>query len=62
MIIKINIWEGIILACMCMNFAVYALKHGEPKDGIYNFWYALIIIILELIIYYNAGLFQGGGK
>lgn len=53
-----------------MNWAVYVLlalhlldlginlgKHGEPKDGKYNFYTSLIATGIVIFLYYKAGLF-----
>lgn len=48
----------IILICLiAMGLGIAMAKHGEPRPK-YNFWTTLISTIVELILYYYAGLFN----
>lgn len=41
-----------------MGLGINLAKHGEPKDGKYNFWTTLLVVIIELVLFYYAGLFN----
>ena len=46
---------------MISDLTVNLVKHGEPKEGInaeYNFWVALITLIVNVVLFYFAGLFN----
>lgn len=48
----------ILLTLLAMGLGISLAKHGEPKDGTHNFWTTLFIVIIELVLYYYAGLFD----
>lgn len=48
----------IILALLGMSLGISLAKHGQPKEGKYNFWLQLFATIIELILFYSAGLFD----
>lgn len=47
----------ILLGFMLSGLIIALVKHGEPRDK-YNFWEELISVIIALILYYYAGLFD----
>lgn len=57
-IIKIMTAIIIILAFMLISLLLHAYMHGKPKEGKHNFWIHLVSVILTLILYYFAGLFD----
>lgn len=48
----------IILCLMVVNLRITATKHGELKKGKINFWIKLFGTIIQLILFYYAGLFD----
>lgn len=48
----------IILFILAVNLGVELGKHGEPKNNRYNFWMALVATVLNLLLYWGAGLFD----
>ena len=40
-----------------MGLGISLGKHGEPKDGKYNFFTSLITSGIIMFMYYKAGLF-----
>lgn len=48
----------IILCLMVVNLGITATKHGELKKGKINFWIKLFGTIVQLILFYYAGLFD----
>lgn len=48
----------ILLALILVNLGIHLAKHGEPREDKYNFWLYLIATIIELVLYYYAGLFE----
>lgn len=48
----------IILCLMAVGLGIDAAKHGESRKGNINFWITLFADILNLILYYYAGLFD----
>lgn len=48
----------IILCLIAADLGMAATKHGESKKGKINFWTTLFIAIIELILFYYAGLFD----
>lgn len=48
----------IILVIFAINLGITLAKHGEPKDGKYNFWTEIISIFIMLSLLYCAGTFD----
>ena len=48
----------ILLVIFILNLGIALAKHGEPKEGNYNFWTDLIAVIILIVLYYYAGLFN----
>ena len=49
----------IIMIGLCFaNLAIYAVKHGEKREGEYNFWVGLISTAIEIFILYKGGFFK----
>jgi hypothetical protein len=48
----------IILIFMFGDFFVAFAKHGENKNNKYNAWISMITLIINIILYYYAGLFD----
>lgn len=48
----------ILLVIMCMGLGISLAKDGQEKEGTYNFWLTLFLCIIELVLYYYAGLFD----
>lgn len=48
----------IILCLMAADLGMAAIKHGELKEGKINFWITLFGAIVQLILFYYAGLFD----
>lgn len=49
-----NIWFVIYLFLQAMGLGLNLAKHGEPKDGEYNFFTSLIGGIIATLIVYMA--------
>ena len=48
----------IILFILAVNLGVELGKNGEPKNTRYNFWLTLVATVLNLLLYWGAGLFD----
>lgn len=48
----------IILCLFIVNLTINAIKHGEFREGKYNFWVELVSTIILLLLYWGAGLFD----
>lgn len=48
----------ILLVIMCIGLGVSLAKHGQEREETYNFWFTLFLCIIELVLYYYAGLFD----
>lgn len=45
-----NIWFIVYLFLNAMGLGMNLVKHGEPKDGEYNFWASLIATLITVSI------------
>ena len=52
------IYAIIKLVLIVLGVGVELARHGEPKEGKYNFWLALCAAALEIWLLYKAGLFN----
>lgn len=50
--------EVILIVLWILSLAINLLKHGDPKDGKYNFWIELISVFIAYFFLRWAGLFQ----
>lgn len=48
----------ILLALQFFSLGISLGKHGREKEGKENFWNALIAIVINIVLYYYAGLFD----
>lgn len=48
----------IIIILFAMDLGLSLAKHGEDKEGKYNFWVALICVLIEFFILYCGGFFS----
>ena len=48
----------ILLAIMLIDLGINLAKHGEYKDGRYNFWATLIAVVINVVLLYFAGVFN----
>ena len=48
----------IYLALAFMDIGVETVKHGEPKDGIHNFWATVMARTLMIGLLYWGGFFS----
>lgn len=48
----------ILLVIQVLALGIALAKHGEPREGNYNFWTVLIEVIIAITLYYYAGLFD----
>lgn len=49
--------NGYFIAIIVMNvlsLGIYLGKHGEPREGTYNFWIAVISVVITLTLTYFA--------
>ena len=47
----------ILLCLMTISLGISMAKHGERQPN-YNVWTTLLTIIIELVLFYYAGLFN----
>lgn len=48
----------ILMSLMVSGLTIALVKHGEPKKERWNFWVQFIATIIEVILFYYAGLFD----
>ncbi len=48
----------ILICLLAMGLGMAVVKHGEPKKDKWNFWSQLFATIIEVILFYYAGLFD----
>ena len=48
----------ILLSLELISLTISLVKHGEPKEGEYNFWHQLIAFILVIVLLYFANVFD----
>lgn len=48
----------ILLAIMFIDLGIHIAKHGEYRNDRYNSWVALLATIIELVLFYYAGIFN----
>ena len=48
----------IIIVLFAMDLGLSLAKHGEDKEGKYNFWESLICVIINFFILYCGGFFS----
>ena len=56
--LKFMIATIILLCILFINLGIELANHGKPKEGKYSFWGKLIAVIINLILFYYAGLFD----
>lgn len=47
----------VLTALYVMSIGMHLAKHGEPRDGKYNFWTALIGAAIEFTLLYFGGFY-----
>lgn len=52
-----TIWAIIYLVWIVLGLGIHLAKDGEPRDGNYSFWTALISTGLQCFLLYKAGFF-----
>ena len=53
----LGIPQIIICILYVINLGIYAIKHGEPRDGDYNFWVGLIATGINVALLKWGGFF-----
>ena len=48
----------ILLCILFIKLGIELANHGEPREGEYSFWKKLIAVIINLVLFYYAGLFD----
>lgn len=48
----------ILIALMFIDLGINIAKHNERKEGKYNWWSTLIALVINLVLFYFAGLFN----
>lgn len=48
----------ILLAILFINLGIELANHGKPVERDYSFWKKLIAVIINLLLFYYAGLFD----
>ena len=51
----------VIIALLFIDLGANIAKHGESKTGEYNGWTTFVAVIIELVLFYGAGLFDKFG-
>lgn len=44
-------------AWLMLGLGIYLAKHGEPRDGYYNFWTGLISSVLQILLLWGGGFY-----
>ena len=53
-------WPQVVMVgLLSMDMAIYLLKHGEQKQGKYNFWIACIANGMLVWLLIKGGFFHG---
>ena len=53
-----NIWKISILLLYAMSLGMNLAKHGEPKEGKYDFWSTLLSCAILIFMLYMGGFFE----
>lgn len=53
-----GICEIIVTALYMMSLGLYLAKDGEPKEGKYSFWEALISTIIMFVLLWKGGFYS----
>lgn len=53
-----GIWQISYIVIMVLSLGINLAKHGEPRDGKYSFWSALIAMGIQIGILYMGGFFS----
>lgn len=53
-----GIWQIIYLALLMMGLGIHLAKDGQPKEGKYSFWTALISLGIQIALLYFGGFFN----
>ena len=48
----------IILSFMLIDLGISLAKHGEPTNQKYDFWVTLIVVVIEFLLFWGAGIFD----
>ena len=48
----------ILLAILFINLGIELANHGKPRGGKHSFWGKLVAVIINLLLFYYAGLFD----
>ena len=54
---KIGVPQAVWIVIQCFSLGVFLAKHGEPKNETYNFWAALISVVVTAVILKWGGFF-----
>jgi hypothetical protein len=46
-----------LTALYVLSLGTHLAKHGEPKDGKYSFWTALVAVAIEFTLLYFGGFY-----
>lgn len=52
------IYTIIILVLIVLGVGMSLAKHGELREGEYNFWLSLFVAALEIWLLYKSGVFN----
>ena len=55
---ELNFWNITYVMMLVLSLGVYLAKHGENKNGKYNFWVGLLSTFINLFILYKGGFFN----
>ncbi len=53
-----GIWQIVLICMAAFTIAVNLAKHGEPREGNYNVFTALISVAIEIAILAAGGFFS----
>lgn len=43
---------------LALSLGVYLAKHGERKEGTYNFWSGFISAVIQMLLLWGGGFFS----
>lgn len=51
-------WQIVYIVLSCLSLGISLKEHGEPKEGINNFWTSLLGTAIVYFILYKGGFFS----
>lgn len=54
---KFGICQIIFTVWLILGLGCYLAKHGEPREGHYSFWTALVSTAIQVVLLYFGGFY-----